>query len=399
MLTETIRDPKISMSDRLIGHVQGLQKGPTIFFFGGIHGNEKAGVIAMEKVFEQLTSMTKDLCGNVFGIRGNIHALMQNKRFLDDDLNRLWTEKIIAKIQSKHKAELGNEEKELLQIHQLVSKLLKIQSPPFFFIDFHTTSSKTLPFVTINDALINRNFAKLFPVPIVLGIEEFLEGPLLSYMNEKGYVSLGFESGQHYEASAIDNAVAFIWLTLANAGALEENKVPFRKLSFEQLKIAAKGDNMFYEVEQRYALTKKDSFKMFRGFESFQRVKKGTVLGVHNEKEIIIKKNSMLFMPLYQKQGAEGFFLIRIIPKWALRLSQFLRRKKGDTLIALLPGIKWSDSKKESLMVNLKVARFYAKSLFHLLGYRSRKIDKTHLTIQNRERKARNDMYSQEHWF
>lgn len=399
MLTERIPNLETSIPDRFIGHVSGSKNGPTIFFFGGVHGNEKAGVIALEKVFEQLGTMKKDLRGNVFGIRGNIPALLQDKRFLEDDLNRLWTKEEIANIQAKQETELGSEEKELLQIHRLISKLLKTQSPPFFFVDFHTTSSKTLPFITINDALINRNFAKLFPVPIVLGIEEFLEGPLLSYMNEKGYVSLGFESGQHIEASAIDNAIAFIWLTLANAGTFEENTVPFCKLYFEQLKIAAKDHNEFYEVKQRYALSDEDRFQMLPDFESFQHIKKRTVLGVRNEREIIAQKNTILFMPLYQKQGAEGFFLIRIIPKWALKLSLFLRRKNGDALLTLLPGIKWSDSKKESLTVNLKVARFYAKSLFHLLGFRSRKIDKTHLTIQNRERKARNEMYSQEPWF
>lgn len=396
---EILTDTKQHWSDRLIGHVQGLKKGPTIFFFGGIHGNEKAGLIAIEKIFEQLGPMTPDLRGNLFGIKGNIPALVQDKRFLKEDLNRMWTEKSIASILSKQEGERTVEEKELFKIYQLVFELLDQYAPPYYFIDFHTTSSKTLPFITINDALINRNFAKLFPLPIILGIEEFLEGPLLSYMNEKGYVSLGFESGQHNEASAISNAIAFIWLVLVNAGVLETKNDHFHKPHFEQLSNAARDNHKIYEVEKRFALAKNDHFKMLPGFESFQRVPKGTVLGVLNEKEITTKKNVILFMPLYQKQGAEGFFTIRTLPKWVLKLSEFLRRINGEALLVALPGIKWSDSGKENLLVNLKIARFYAKSIFHLLGYRNRKIGNTHILIQNRERKARNDMYCKEPWF
>ena len=43
--------------------------------------------------------------------------------------------------------------------------------------------------------------------PIVLGIEEYLQGPLLSYINTLGYVSLGFESGQHDNKQAILKAM------------------------------------------------------------------------------------------------------------------------------------------------------------------------------------------------
>ncbi len=399
MPEETITIPTIIRSNRLMGHIKGQDIGPTIFFFGGIHGNEKAGVIAIEKVFEQLESMTEALSGTAIGIQGNTSALLQNKRFLDADLNRLWTQKNIDSIKSKQESKLGIEEKELLGIHDLITSLLNTQSPPFYFIDLHTTSSKTLPFVTINDALINRNFAKLFPVPIILGIEEFLEGPLLSYMNEKGYVSLGFESGQHEAMSAVDNAIAFIWLTLANTGVLTKNNVPSLERHFEQLKNAAKDDNAFYEVEQRFALSEKDKFKMYPGFESFQKVRKGTVLGVNNDVKVKMSKTSQLFMPLYQKQGAEAFFLIREIPKWILKISEVLRKIKGDNLLVALPGVKWNGTGKGSLRVNLKIARFYAKSVFHLLGYRNRTIDSTHIIIQNRERNARNNMYSKEPWF
>jgi hypothetical protein len=46
----------------------------------------------------------------------------------------------------------------------------------------------SLPFITINDALINLKFSNCSPISIVLEIEEYLEGPILNYLNSLGYV-------------------------------------------------------------------------------------------------------------------------------------------------------------------------------------------------------------------
>ena len=60
-------------------------------------------------------------------------------------------------------------------------------------------------------------------MPIVLGIEEFLNGPLLSYINEMGYVAFGFEGGQHDSPLAYKNHKSFIYLSLLYAGCDSES--------------------------------------------------------------------------------------------------------------------------------------------------------------------------------
>lgn len=389
----------IQQAKRYIGKAVGDLKGPTLIFFGGIHGNEPSGVTALEHIFEKLNTDTYQIRGAIYGIRGNIPALLQGKRFLDDDLNRLWTAERITEIKSKTASKCTIEELELLKIEQAVLEIITSRDAPFYFIDFHTTSSKTLPFVTISDALINRKFSRLFPVPIVLGIEEYLEGPLLSHMNQKGYVSLGFESGQHTEKAAVSNSIAFVWLTLVFASVIAQNEVPDFDSHYHQLSKSAAGNSAFYEIIHRQALTTSDDFSMLKGFKSFQKVTKGTALAIKNKKTIFAKKDTTLFMPLYQEQGAEAFFLIKSIPSWALSLSAFLRKTKFDRLLTFLPGISWSGENKESLLVNLLVARFFAKSFFHLLGYRHRKADKTHIIMQNRELTAKNEMYRTTSWY
>ncbi|WP_299533597.1 succinylglutamate desuccinylase/aspartoacylase family protein [Ulvibacterium sp.] len=384
---------------RIIGHIEGKEKGPTLLFFGGIHGNEHSGVLALEHVFQKLIEGSYPIKGNLFGIRGNIPALLEEKRYIEKDLNRMWIKSKILEIQQKPKSERTIEEKELLKVLAIVSDILTTKEAPFYFVDLHTTSSKTLPFITINDALINRKFSRLFPVPIILGIEEYLEGPLLSYINEKGYVSLGFESGQHNELEAIKNSISFLWLSLVFSGALDKQAAPDFKEHFRQLQKSAQNNTDFYEVIHRHAIRREDGFHMQQGFRSFEEVSKGTLLAKEGERELRAIKDAIIFMPLYQEQGEEGFFLIRRIPKWALAWSAFLRKIRVQAFLSYLPGISWKDEQKQVLLVDLSVAKFLTKPFFHLLGYRNRRLDKNRILMQNRERTAKNEIYRNEWWY
>ena len=384
---------------RIIGHIKGKTKGPTLVFFGGIHGNEPSGVIALEEVLAKLNNHKDQIKGNIYGIRGNIPALAKERRFLENDLNRIWTRQGIEEIKVKTSSERSSEENELVKIYTLISQILTSDPGPYYFIDYHTTSSPTLPFITINDALINRRFAKLFALPVILGLEEYLEGPLLSYINEKGYVAIGFESGQHYTQEAIENSVAFTWLTLLFTGALEEDFLDNTEHYFALLRKSALGNTNFYEVTHRHLITQDDNFKMIPGFRSFDTLAEGTRLASHNGKKLKTDKKSIVFMPLYQEQGEEGFFLIRKIPGWILRLSAGMRKIRIDHLLTFLPGISWHSPSKDRLMVNLKVTRFLSKPFFHLMGYRSKTVDATHVLMSNRERAAKNQMYKDTPWY
>lgn len=398
MIKTQREENKAVTGERILCRVAADKPGPTVVFFGGIHGNEPAGVAALTEVFEALERQGSLLeKGSLIGIRGNLPALLQKERFLDHDLNRIWSRPRLESVLARPDADRSSEERELVQIYELIQELLQSYSPPFYFIDLHTTSSRTRPFITINDSIINRYFSRVFPVPVILGIEEYLEGPLLSYINELGYVALGFESGTHNDPAAIRNAVDFIWLTLEHTGLLTDN--PGATESYKRLDQASESDHDFYEVFYRHELTAAHTFRMNEGFWSFQPLPKGTVLGTEAGAPVAMQKKGILFMPLYQKQGEEGFFLIRKTPSWALKLSAKLRKWKTHELLTHMPGVRWADPTQEKLLVNLSVARFLNRPIFHLLGYRSRQKDKTHLLISNREHKARNADYRDAFWF
>ncbi len=384
---------------RILGHIKGREPGPVLVFFGGIHGNEPSGVEALEQVFREFSRNPLPVKGHVYGIAGNIPALLQNKRYLEKDLNRTWFKEDIEALEKGDQKQKTTEDLQMLEILGVIRDLLNAHEAPFYFIDFHTTSSKTLPFITINDAMINRKFARQFPVPIILGIEEYLEGPVLNYINEYGYVSLGFESGQHASEEARVNSVAFFWLSLVFSGALEADQVGLYDTYLSELKQSAANNRNFYEITERYAVESGDTYEMEPGFSSFEAVKKETLLAEHNGHPVVANKKGILFMPLYQKQGAEGYFMIRRIPKWALALSGALRKVKADHLLASLPGVSWKNGEKIQLLVNLRVARFYSKAIFHLLGFRNRTLDRDHVLIKNREKVARNDLYEDAPWY
>ena len=381
-------------SKRIISKISGEKKGPTIVFFSGIHGNEKAGVVALKETLSRIDA--KDIQGTVYGILGNLKAIEHCQRYIKTDLNRLWTTENLKILKSKEK--LNSEEQEQKELLYFLKHILSNNKEPIYFIDLHTTSSKTLPFITINDALINRKFSNQFPVPIVLGIEEYLEGPLLSYINELGYVSLGFESGQHEDAEAIENAKAFVNLALVYSGVIKKERIAFSDC-FNQLKKAANNISSVFEIVHLHRVTSKDSFKMINGFSSFQKINKGTEIATYNNEIIISDYKAKIFMPLYQKMGSEGFFLIRKIAPFVLNISATIRKLKLDKLLVLLPGISWESKEKHVLKVNLKTTKFMAKQVFHLFGYRSQQEGEAHLKLYSRERKAKVSMYDNTGWY
>jgi predicted deacylase len=388
---------KIKHTNRLIGYMQGEVSGPSVLFFAGIHGNEPAGVIALQKIMAELQSINSEIKGNIYAILGNLNALNAGRRYLDEDLNRIWTNQRIEQLDKKPK--LLDEENEMKDLLNLIQNILQDAKGPVYFIDFHTTSSKSYPFIAINDALINRKFAMQYPVPIVLGIEEYLDGPMLSYINQKGYVAIGFEAGQHQDEKSVKHTEAFIYLTLNFTGSIKKKKFPALPQYFNDLKKSSGDLHKVFEIVYLHKIGEWDRFKMHVGFESFQVIRKGMELAIHNNQIVKSPFSGRIFMPLYQSQGSDGFFIIHSIPLFVLKLSGFLRKLKIDNLLTIFPGVSWEEKDKMVLKVDLKTARFLAKPFFHLLGYRVRVQEGDFLRLSNRERVARKKMYRKEKWY
>lgn len=390
-LDETVR------VDRIIDHIKGEKGGPTVVFFGGVHGNETAGVFALKQVFEELRSSQSTVHGELYAISGNLGALKTKQRFQYEDFNRIWFPERIERI-VQNKDIRNSEEDELYHLYLLLESILATGTSPFYFLDLHTTSSDTSPFMVLNDSLLNRKYASNYPLPIILGIEEYLKGALLSYINELGYVSLGFESGQHDDDQAVVNCVEFIRYSLALTASVRvigEEQEKLRK----RIAHSSAAKHRFYEIYHQHDIGPETTFEMCSGFVNFQKIPKGERLALVDGIDLKTTKKRQIFMPLYQKQGNEGFYFIRPIPTFLLWLSKQLRRFKVDHILVRLPGVEFADGNKDTLVVNQRIARFFAKSFLHLLGYRARRFDKSHLIAKNRESASKRDQYTEAVWF
>lgn len=381
--------------DRIIGHIQGDKKGPTLIFMGGVHGNEPAGVFGLQRVFSQLDP--KKVRGNIYGVAGNLWALKHGERYQKEDLNRLWTQQRMHSLAQNGQPPRHQDEAEQIEIHKIIQEILNKDAGPYYFFDIHTTSSETLPFLTVNDSLLNRNYTVQYPLPIILGIEEYLDGPLLSYINELGYVAFGFEAGQHDDMASIESSISFIYLSLIFTGCVQKEDIDFHKYHDRLAKTT--GDyRHIYEIFFRYLIKDDEAFEMLPGFYNFQRIKEQQHIANSNGKPIKAKNAGRIFMPLYQPKGVDGFFAIKKIIPLFLSLSAFIRKYRLDRLLLLLPGVQWLDKEKSGLIVNKRIARFLAKDIFHLFGYRSVQVDQHHLKMYNREATARLSEYLHEPW-
>lgn len=352
---------------RIIGQ-RGPSTGPTVFFVGGIHGNEPSGVVALIEVFEELQRDGVELTGRLIGAAGNLAALERDQRFIQADLNRIWQAGTPGNSANGQVAEYAEQQ----ELFQIIDPLMKLPGP-LYFIDLHTTSSDSGPFIAINDQLDNRQFAIKFPVPTVLGIEEYLEGPLLSYLNDFGHVALAFEAGQHRDPKSVQMHKSFIYLAMIAADIIKPHQVPNLEVHVQRLTESGEQNPGFYEVLYRREIAEEDHFVMKPGYRNFSPIQSGEILARDRNGDVRAHRNGRIFMPLYQAIGNDGYFIIRRVPRWALWMSALLRNINFDRLLVLLPGVQRSPTAPDSLVVNRKVARFLANELFHLLGYRRKK--------------------------
>lgn len=383
--------------DRVINKIQASKQGPTIIFTGGIHGNEPSGVFALDKVFKEIEANNTYIDANVYGICGNLWALERGERFQEQDLNRVWKGNKMRQLEYGELLPENEDVQQQIEIYKVLQEIIETEPGPFYFMDLHTTSSETIPFLTVNDSILNRKFTRQYPVPIILGIEEYLDGPLLSYINKLGYVAFGYEGGQHDDLAAIENHVSFIYLSLVYTGAVAKKDIDFQHHHAVLAKNSIDKRN-FYEIFYRHEIKENVEYKMWPGYVNFQTVKKGNQMASSNSQHVFSPHKGRVFMPLYQSQGNDGYFLIRRISPFFLRVSGIVRKWRLDRLLAWFPGIRWASEEKHALLVNRKIARIFTKQIFHLLGYRSRELNERRYYMRNREATSRTDDYKEADW-
>lgn len=371
--------------ERIRWSVQGDMNGPVIVLFVGIHGNEPAGLDAIDLLSEKISEKDVNLNGSVYAVTGNVQAIKHGARYLDTDLNRLWerynTDKDFSVVNGRNRPVEYGESLEIKDTIETIIQRHQEFTKDFIFADLHTTSSQSCAFLLLNDTLENRELARKFPVPQILGIEENIHGTLLSYINNLGYKAIGFEAGAHEDEISVKRSEAFLWLLLHESGVIA---LPGKTLKDyrRSLKAHSGVPDTYYEVKYHQIVNDPDEFEMMDGFENFDIIEKDTPLAYYYGELIKAPVSGRIFMPLYQDKGRDGFLIIGEVSDFWLDLSAYLRRSFVHSLLKFLPGVTIVDSR--SFEVNLDIARFLVKDIFHLLGYRVTSKDKNTLICYRR---------------
>lgn len=359
------------MRERLLGQIEGDPGAPTLVCVAGVHGNEPSGVAALERVFTSLESGEPKLGGSFYGFAGNVQALAAGVRYLAKDLNRQWISERVMLCERGGKFPTSDpEDGEQRELYAALREVFTRARGPVFVFDLHSASSVTPPFLIFGDTLRNRDFAMHFPSPIVLGLEEQINGTVMEWVSSLGHVSIAFEAGQHDDPTSVDRQEAAIWVALAASGVAAREDVPDFEGRREFLKRSARDIPRILEIADRHAITPEDQFTMKPGFRNFDPVKAGDLLANDRRGEIHAPGKYRLLFPLYQKLGEDGYFLTRPVnPVW-LAVSAFLRKTGAATVAPYLPGVARHPRRRDTLVVDRRVARFGVRQIFHLLGYR-----------------------------
>ena len=299
---DKVLDEKVS---RIIGKYSSGKHGPLLFVTGGIHGNEPSGVKALEEVFKELEKTKPDIKGTIIGVSGNKKALNHNKRYIDEDLNRTWTRENI-----EEGGEDTHETNEMFEIMEILKEYPESDFTKRYFLDCHTTSSPSLPYVSVQEVNDNDEWAHKFPTYIIRGFSDIITGDIDHYLSRIGMTGFVFEAGQHTDKTSQENHEGVIWLALKEACDLDLEKISTYPECVTRFSEKNAPDQKTFEIIHRHGLKEDDVFEMQPGYENFQKIEKGELLAKQNGKEVRSEWNARIFMPLYQAQGNDGFFVV-----------------------------------------------------------------------------------------
>lgn len=366
--------------ERLIASIQNSPELPTIIYFCCVHGNEKAGYLALQSFFNHLQQHTDLIHGNIYALFGNQEAYLQNVRFIDKDLNRIWTQSHISAANSTTSI---SEYYELVEMYNTLHAILKSAKNRVYAIDLHTTSGPTKPFIIMNDALNNRAFVRDLGYPVIFNVETFIEGALLNLLNDLGHVSLAFEGGEHYAEKSVEEIQSFCYKTLYHTHLMSAEHL--EKIGISKAIYKPKSAK-YYEMIFRQALQPQDKFEMCGNYLNFQKLKKGERIAWLNDESIYAPKAYQIFMPLYQNKGEDGFFYVKYISSFKLKVARILRNLKVDEVLTLIPGVEKRNS--YTLSIPRDIEKFIPKRFLFALGYRkSLEFDNGKIGYTKQERK------------
>lgn len=231
--------------------------GPNLTIVYCMHGDEKLGEKIADNIFKLKINR-----GNLTTVLANPKAYSKNKRFINEDLNRIFPGRSKTYEQ------------------KLAKNILKIVKNTDYLVDIHATTGKTEPFAIIiknNPQIINLIKSSGIRNIVLMG-KNLASGKSLIDQTKNGF---SFEYYSKTPKKSLKIGTENIKVLLVGLRMVKEEKQQEDKLTF-------------YEVVS--VLEKPENFIAKIKFENLSLIKKGTLLGFSKKEPIIADKN---FYPIF----------------------------------------------------------------------------------------------------
>ena len=258
------------MSNIKVIEKRGEKGGKTAVILAGVHGNEICGVKAFDKIIPSI----KIKSGKVFFIYSNLEAIRQDKRFVEENLNRRFlpeSKKVSQTLESKTAEEIK-----------------PYLDEADFLLDVHASNSlNSIPFVISDKNSLE--LANAMPCDIVsLGWDSFQEGSTDYYMHLNNKGGICFESGSVKDLKSITRAENAIINFLSGLELIDGAKKRIDK-------------KKYFNIISIYK-NPKYSFQKSRDFTDFEILKRRTWIGTEGSKKIFLDANlAVLFVRSREK--------------------------------------------------------------------------------------------------
>ncbi len=258
----------------------GKEGGPTSMILAGVHGNEMCGVEAIKRLLPFLQIKK----GRVFIGFGNPKAIDRNARFTEVNLNRMF----------KSDELLSENEKKSYE-YKRAQFLKKYLNQSDVLLDVHASFTPKSTAFIICEANAKDIVKYLSFDLMVSGIDEVEPGGTDYYMNSIGKIGICAECGYLGDERSTQAAEETVKAFLVARGHVD-GEVKIQGQSFIKM----------------YCLysTKTDKFVLSRGFDDFENVSQGEVIGIDGAENVTAPKDSIiLFARNRNKVGDEAFLL------------------------------------------------------------------------------------------
>lgn len=256
----------------------GAKPGKKLAIFAGVHGNEKAGVFAMEKLIKNLEIEN----GEVYFVYANPKAIEKDVRYTEKNLNRCFLKDSGGGSYEEKRA------KELMPILDECDALL----------DLHASNNKeATPFIICGEDC--KEIASIFDFGIVsFGWDGIEAGATDGYMYNQGKPGLCLECGSVYQSEENADLAYNSSLQFLNYFGAISKQVEYSKKSQKIVKV--------YKAAKK----KSENFSFVKDFADFEELPAGEVFAQDEETEYIAGEGECIIFPNSNKKIGDEVFVL-----------------------------------------------------------------------------------------